>query len=126
MLALHKEQIPLDIHWLGYQTNARAGRLHLLTARTEDRKLAGYYVSYIVRHEHYHSTLFGMVDAYYIAPEHRTPTTGIELFMALDQEMRKCGVKCLISTTKLHYDLTPLLERCGWQAAGKTFTKVLV
>lgn len=125
MLALNKETVPLDVKWDLYRANESLGRLHLMTARAESRELAGYYVSFIDFHPHYGTTLFGMVDAYYIRPEFRTATTGLEFFEALEEEMRKLGVKCLISTTKLHMDLSPLLLRCGWQEAGKTYTKVL-
>jgi hypothetical protein len=124
MLALNKESVPLDVDFEGYRTNSAAGRLHVLTARAEG-VLAGYYVSVIVPHPHYRTTLFGLVDAYYVVPRFRTALCGLELFLTLEEEMGKLGVRCLISTTKLHYDLSPLFERCGWQPAGKTFTKVL-
>lgn len=126
MLALNKEEIPLNINWASYRANALGGLLHVLTARSDRGDLAAYYVSVVLPHPHYAGTLFGMVDAYYMRPEFRTPTAGLEFFMALEREMRKLKVKCLITTTKLHYDISPLLERCDWQPAGKTFTKVLV
>lgn len=125
MLALNKESIPLSIDWDAYYKNESLGVLHLLTARGESGILAGYYVSFVVPHPHYKSSLFGLVDAYYIRPEFRGPTTGLEFFEALEEEMRKFNVKCLISTTKLHYDVGAILERCGWKEAGRTFTKVL-
>jgi hypothetical protein len=137
MLALNKDSVPLEVDWEIYRTSDATGRLHVLTARTpqildENHKvihphnaLAGYYVSFVMPHPHYKRTRFGLVDAYYIRPEFRTPTAGLEFFLALEEEMRKCSVKCLITTTKLHYDISPLLRRCGWQEAGKTYTKVL-
>jgi GNAT superfamily N-acetyltransferase len=124
MLALNKESVPLAVKWGLYKANETLGRLHLMTVRA-DKELVGYYVSFVDTHPHYGNTLFGMVDAYYIRPEFRAPTTGLEFLEALEEEMRKLGVKCLISTTKRHLDLSPLFERCGWQEAGKTFTKVL-
>ncbi len=125
MLALNKPEIPLDIRWELYRQNAANGSLHLLTARLPDESLAGYYVSIVAPHPHYAGTLFGMVDAYFIAPPCRTPQVGIQFFDALEEAMRALGVKCLITTTKLHYDISPVLERCGWQPAGKTYTLYL-
>jgi L-amino acid N-acyltransferase YncA len=125
MLALNKDTVPLDPDWDIYRASDSTGRLHVLTARAENQVLAGYYVSFIMPHPHYKSTRFGMVDSYYMRPEFRTPTAGLEFFLALEEEMRKCDVKCLITTTKLHHDISLLLERLGWQPAGKTLTKVL-
>jgi L-amino acid N-acyltransferase YncA len=121
-IALDQERIPLDPDSNYYKTLDEQGVLHIVTARDEG-KLVGYYVSLVRTHPHYQGTLFGLVDLYFILPEYRLAHTGLELFKAMEQSLKERGVKSLISTTKAHYNLTPLFKRLDWEPVGTLFQK---
>lgn len=121
-IALDQERILLDPDCEYYSVLQDKGFLHIVTAREGDR-LVGYYASIVRNHPHYRSTLFGMVDLYFILPEFRKAQVGLELFGFMEKSMRQLGVKSLISTTKAHHDLTPLFLRLKWNPVGTLFQK---
>ena len=123
-IALDHGKIPLDPDYERYAQAHAQGTLAFTTARHEGR-LVGYYASFVTTHPHYKSTLFGFVDIYWLHPDFRTAANGMRLFAAMEQAMRKRGVRKLISMTKLHRDVSPLFERLGWQPVETNFSKVL-
>lgn len=124
-IALDQQEIPLDPDWQRYAEWDRTGNLAITTVR-DNGVLAGWHISMIGLHPHYQTTLFGMQDLYYVLPEYRRfPTVGMRLFMAMEDAMRKHGVKEIIGNTKAHFDKSPLFERLGWRRTGIIYSKVL-
>ena len=122
-IALDQDRIPLDIDFEMYRRlDAETFTLHVTTAR-ERGNLIGYYVNVIRPHPHYKTSLFAFLDAYFILPAYRQGPLGVQLFQAMEREMRKCGVKSLISISKNHHNVLPLFERLGWKAVGITCQK---
>jgi GNAT superfamily N-acetyltransferase len=123
-IALLQDKIPLDPDWGKYEEVNRQGKLHILTAR-DGTKLVGYHVAFIDPHHHYKSTLFATTDIFYLAPEYRKGANGIKLFARLEEELRKIGVKKMVTITKLHSNVGPIFQRLGWTHVENTFTKWL-
>lgn len=121
-IALDRDRIPLDIDRDEYARKEAFGWLKIITAREKD-KLVGYYACVVGPHPHYRSTLFSLVDAYFIAPEYRQGPAGVGLFLFLESEMRRLGVKSMIASSKLHYDVSPLFRRLGWKQVGNLYQK---
>ncbi len=121
-IALNRDRIPLDFDFEAYRAFDTAGLLHVLTAR-DDGKLVGYYVSVVRAHPHYKSTLYGMVDIYFILPEYRKAAVGLQFFRELEKSMRALGVQSLLSMTKKHHDMSRLFERLGWTPIETVFQK---
>lgn len=123
-IALNHAEVPLDIDHARYDALAAAGALHVVTARDETG-LIGYHIAIISTHLHYKSTLHGITDVYYVAPEKRQGFTGIRLFQAVERELKARGVRKLFTGTKLHLDMGPLFERLGYTAVERLYSKLI-
>lgn len=123
-IALNHADVPLDIDEQRYAALDEAEALHIVTARKEGA-LIGYHVAIISGHLHYASTLHGITDVYFVAPEFRQGFTGIRLFQRVEQEMRGLGVKKLFTGTKVHLDMSKLFERLGYKRVEYLYAKIL-
>ena len=123
-IALNHAEVPLDIDHERYNGLAAAGALHVLTAR-RNGLLIGYHIAIVSGHLHYASTLHGITDVYWIAPECRHGVTGMRMFQAVERELQKLGVRKLLTATKLHLDQGPLLERLGYRPIERMYSKIL-
>lgn len=123
-IALNHAEVPLDIDHERYDALDEAGSLHILTVRRAGL-LIGYHVAIVSSHLHYRSTLHGITDVFYVAPEYRQGLTGIRLFQRVEVEMRKLGVKKLFTATKVHLDLSPIFERLGYRRVEHLYSKLL-
>lgn len=90
-IAAHTEDYPLDIDWQKYKVLEAMGMLHIVTARTDGGVLVGYCITFVTNHLHYKSTMFGINDILYIAPEYRQGWTGVKLVSFALNKMRERG-----------------------------------
>lgn len=123
-IALNHADVPLDIDHERYDALDESGVLHIVTVR-RDGYLIGYHAAIISTHLHYASTLHGITDVFYVAPEYRAGFTGIRLFQRVEKEMRALGVKKLFTGTKVHLDLSRLFERLGYNRVEYLYAKIL-
>ena len=123
-LGLYRDIVPMDMDWDTYARASASGSLHVTTGRDNGR-LIGWYVNMVFPHQHYKTTLYGFNDFYYVIPEYRVGTVGLQLFMAMEECLRSIGVKALISISKKHRPVDSVFLRLGWQEAGTTYLKVL-
>lgn len=123
-VALNHADVPLDIDHARYDALADVGGLHVLTVR-RDGLLIGYHVAIVSGHLHYASTLHGITDVYWIAPECRHGITAMRLFQAVERELKKLGVRKLFTATKLHMDQGPLFERLGYKPVERLYAKLI-
>lgn len=123
-VALNHSEVPLDIDHDRYDALDAAGALHVLTAR-RGGLLIGYQVTMVTPHLHYRSTLHGITDVYWIAPECRHGITAMRLFQAAERELKKLGVRKLFTSTKLHLNQGPLFERLGFRPVETLYAKLI-
>lgn len=123
-IALGHDKVPLDIARDRYQQLCDCGSLHVVTAR-HNGEMIGYHVAIVSGHLHYLGTLHGITDVYFILPEYRLGFTGIRMFRFVIAEMKKLGVKKLITGTKLHLDIGSVLKRLGFGATEVVYTKYI-
>jgi hypothetical protein len=123
-IAVHKDEIKLDLDCQLFRNMQDIGILHITTARAGG-ELVGYYAMVIRTHPNYKTTKFGFLQSYFLLPEFRAPFTGMELFEAMEEAMRKAGAECLISGHKLSLDVGPLFKRLGWTPFEMMYTKLL-
>lgn len=117
-LALNKDTIPLDPDWDRYYAEDVAGILRVLTARVPSGELVGYVFLKIGPHQHYKTTIWGLVDIYWIDPLYRQGWTGVRLFKTLIKDAKTMGVINLLLGTKTHFmenRVTKLLQRLGFK-----------
>lgn len=123
-VALNHAEVPLDIDHERYEELDECGALHILTVR-RNGLLIGYHVAIVTTHLHYKSTLHGITDVYWIAPECRHGVTAIRMFQAVERELQKLGVRKLFTATKLHMDQGPLFERLGYKPVERLYAKLI-
>lgn len=123
-IALNHAEVPLDIDHERYDALDASEALHILTAR-RGGLLIGYHVAIVSPHLHYRSTLHGITDVYWIAPECRHGVTAMRLFQAVERELKKLGVRKLFTATKLHLDQGPLFERLGYRPVERLYAKLI-
>jgi len=123
-VALNHAEVPLDIDEARYKALDESGALHIVTARQET-ELIGYHVAIVATHLHYASTLHGITDVYWIAPERRHGTTALRLFQTVEHEMKTLGVKKLFTATKLHLDQGSLFEHLGYKPIERVYSKII-
>jgi GNAT superfamily N-acetyltransferase len=119
-----QDTIPLDPAWDTYVNMENDGLLHVCTTRDGD-KLFGYFITFVMPHLHYNSTIFANVDIYFVHPDHRKNGVGLNLFKYHEDEMRRLGVKKLLNVCKPHKDHTPLFESLGYNKFETVFAKLL-
>lgn len=124
-LSLEKGRIPLGMDFAKYQEIEDRNQLHVLVAR-EAGKVIGYYIAILVIHPHYKDAgLMSTTDMFYILPEHRKGSIGIQLIAKAEETLRERGVVKAYLGTKIKQDHTKILEWLGWTATDKVFTKCL-
>lgn len=123
-VALNHADVPLDIDEARYAELDESGALHIVTAR-RGGQLIGYHVAIVSPHLHYASTLHGITDVYWIAPEHRVGRTALRLFQTVERELKARGVRKLFTATKLHLDQGPLFEFLGYRPVERLYAKLI-
>ena len=123
-IGVDRDVVLMDMDYEMYDKYHEIGYLKITTVRDEGR-LIGYCMMLVCTHLHYKTTLFGLGDLYYMAPEYRKGAAGVRMFVEMEKNMRDMGVRKMTSITKLHHDLTPMFEALGWTPTETVFTKVL-
>jgi hypothetical protein len=124
-IALDRENIKLSLDEARYQGMDDAGILHILAMRDEGR-LVGYYLAFLLPHVHYKEAgLMAFTDIYFVQPESRQATNGIQIFIEAEKSLREKGVVKAYLSTKVHHDNSPIFEALGWKLSDKSFTKYL-
>lgn len=123
-IALNHQDVPLDIDHERYDNLDECGGLHIVTVR-QDGVLIGYHVAIVSGHLHYKSTLHGITDVYWIAPERRHGVTGMRMFQAVERELKALGVRKLFTATKLHLDQGALFEHLGYRPVERVYAKII-
>jgi GNAT superfamily N-acetyltransferase len=125
-LALHQEDVTLDIDDSMYHLFEDRGRLLILTAR-DNGELVGYYVAVLLEN-HPHNKSFGIVsacDMFYMKKENRKGGAGAKLLIAAAAALKARGVKKATMSTKLHFENRDLMEALGWEATDTVFQRLL-
>lgn len=124
-IAIDREQIKLGLNVQKYQEMDDNNILHILAAR-ENGALAGYYMAFLLPHVHYQDAgLMAFTDIYFLAPEHRRGSNGVQLFIEAEKSLRDKGVTKAYLSTKIHHDNGPIFEALGWNASDRVYTKLL-
>jgi hypothetical protein len=123
-VALDKESIKLNPDYDKYILLSKTGILHMVTAR-EYGKIIGYHISVIYPHIHYKDSLTCFTDIFFVVKEKRKGFTGIKLLKFMEESVKAKGVQKIYMGTKLHIDISLLLERLNYKQIEKIFTKVI-
>ncbi len=121
--------IPMNIDWEAYRRIEFAG-LEVCVAARRGGRLIGYGVYVIYSNLHYRGWIMGDSDVFFIEPAERRGRVGIDLFRAIEDELRAKGVDEVIQRVKLHVrpgrgrsTLGPLFKFLGYRAVETTYRK---
>lgn len=123
-LALDKETVPLDPDWARYAAMEAQGQLSTVTVRCRG-ELVGYAIMIVTPGLHYRSTLHGVMDMFWLAPEHRGHFGGIRLFKRVEAELKRRGVRRIFVGSKLHRDTSRLFTALGYWPIEHWFSKMV-
>ncbi len=123
-VANDKETIKLNPDYTTYFTLEKAGVLHVVSVRDDD-KLVGYHMSLIHPHMHYKESLTAFTDIFFIQKDYRKGRVGINLFKFMENSLRAKGVQKIYMGTKLKLDIGPVLDKLGYTAVERIYTKLL-
>lgn len=123
--------IPMNIDWEAYRRLEMAGLEICIAVRRDDR-LIGYGVYLIYPHLHYRGWIMGDSDVFFVHPSERRGRVGLDLFRAVEEQLRLKGVDEMVQRVKLHVrpgrgrsTLGPLFERLGYRAVETVYRKKL-
>jgi GNAT superfamily N-acetyltransferase len=132
-VGVHKDAVPLDVDWEGYQLDEENGLLKIIAARRGDR-LIGYASYYVLPHRHYRSTLHALNDAIFVLPGERG--AGIALIRAAERLLAAaarpyCSRIRIIYHAKRHVEadrggFARVFERLGYDCFETSHDKVVM
>jgi hypothetical protein len=123
-VALYKNVRPLDVDHAFYEQMSNSRRCHGYLARL-DGKIIGYSGYFLSYHPHYKTWLMAKCDVIFIHPAHRNVFVALGLLQHSERELKKLGVKSIVSGTKKHKDLERLFKYLGYEAIETLHEKVL-
>lgn len=112
-----------DAKMATYLLHEASGALHAWAARHEGA-LVGFISLYAPPLLHYGAAV-GVVESFYVAPEHRRGGTGLRLLAAAEAEAQRLGSPVLQVCAPLGGRLVEVLPRCGYRPTNAVFTKRL-
>jgi len=120
-LALNKDKVPLDPQYDIYIAREKMGEVMFITLR-EAGVLVGYFIGFVAPGLHYRTCLTLTMDILYVHPDKRKSGGGSVLFDFVKKEAIRRGVQRWFVGTKVHSDISPFLEKQGFDLCEKTYT----
>ena len=121
---------PFDPDFDRYFALERMGQLFVLVARYQDMPV-GYAIWSMAPHV-FHSTLaVATNDTFWLEPEHREWTNGLQMFILAEEELRALGIKLLYAYAQIDFEIThrgvagKLLTRLGFKPMDQLYIKDL-
>lgn len=123
-LALNQDHVPLDPQYEIYLERERRGELVFMVLR-DAGAMVGYFLGFIAPGLHYQTCLTCTMDIFYVQKDKRTGSAGIRLFRAVEQELKRRGVKRWFMGSKIHADASALFKRIGATPVETYYSKWL-
>jgi GNAT superfamily N-acetyltransferase len=129
-LGRDRDEVILDPNWDQFMADSIAGRLQVLTARA-GTELVGYIFYFVGPHLHYKSTLHAHVDMYWLDPQYRHGWTGLRMFRAYDDELKRLGVVRSYLAENLSFKgkhgrrMRVILKRFGYRPCDVMYRKIV-
>lgn len=114
-VATNKESKVLDPDEDRYMMLEDNGMLRIFTAR-DGGKLVGYFVSMVMPHLHYSSTIYAMNDILYVDPEYRGTTLAYRMFKGAMQDLKEnSNTDVMMIHMKIKHPFKKLLTKLGFE-----------
>lgn len=124
-ISLHKQQgYDLNPNVSMYRNAQDCDQLMMMIGRLEGRIVA-YFVAFVRPSIHYVDCMEAAGDIFYVEPSMRGAMHGLQLFDAVEVELKRRGVKCFMAGEKLAFPATALFERRGFEPIERKWCKWL-
>lgn len=124
-ISLHKHMgYDLKPNVAMYEAAQNADQLMMMIGRLEGRIVA-YFVAFVRPSIHYLECLEAVGDIFFVEQTMRGAMHGLQLFDAVENELKRRGVKCWMAGEKIAFPATPLFVRCGFEPIERKFCKWL-
>jgi GNAT superfamily N-acetyltransferase len=122
-LALNKDKVPLSPQWDIYKRRDAMGEVLFVVMR-EAGEMIGYFIGFIAPGLHYSTCMTCTMDIFYIRPDKRgSGLPGIRLFKAVEEELKRRGVKRWFVGSKTKADASALFERLKFDRVEVYYSK---
>jgi GNAT superfamily N-acetyltransferase len=124
-ISLHKHMgYDLKPNVAMYEHAQNADQLMMMIGRLEGRIVA-YFVAFVRPSIHYQGCPEAVGDIFYVERSMRGAMHGLQLFDAVENELKRRGVKCFMAGEKLAFPATALFERRGFEPIERKWCKWL-
>lgn len=123
-LSLHKGRFPLAPQYAVYLDRERRGEMVFMALRCQGA-LVGYWITFVAPGLHYETCLTGIMDIWWIEPEHMAGAAPLILGRAVEREMVRRGVKLWFAGEKLHKPCGRLYTALGMEPVETFYSKWL-
>jgi GNAT superfamily N-acetyltransferase len=123
-IAVMKDKIKLNPNYQQYEVMEQNNMLHIATVRV-DGKLAGYCISFIVKHIHYQDCVQALNDILFVAKEYRHGSIGTRLIKYAEQRLTEIGAQIIHYHVKISHDFGLLMEKLGYACTEKIYSKYI-
>lgn len=124
-ISLHKRMgYDLKPNVAMYEGAQNADQLTMMIGRLEGRIVA-YFVAFVRPSIHYIDCSEAVGDIFYVEQSMRGAMHGLQLFDAMENELKRRGVKCFMAGEKLAFPATALFERRGFEPIERKWCKWL-
>jgi L-amino acid N-acyltransferase YncA len=130
LLELHRQEISaykdmkLNVNVEKYIQMNNIGMYKIFVARSEG-KLVGYLAYFIAPNMHYSDYVYATQDVIYVDKSSRGAMVGLKLLNEAEKELIKLGVNVATQHVKVKHDISPLMEKAGYDWVEKIFMKRL-
>lgn len=127
-LARDKDKIKPKMAKDRYREVDAANLLHIVTVRESESpfRVVGYFFTFLLPHWHYADAgQMAYVDMYYLSPEYRRGSTGVNFLRFVENSLRDRGIVKFYLSTKDHMNHGRLFERLGYKISDHVYTKYL-
>lgn len=107
-----------------YVMTVKSGQLKIYVASFETSTL-GYVTFIIYEHPHCKGLMTAMMDLFYLEPKYRGIGAGKDLLIFAEKELKKIGIKIVVTAMTSEYDFTPLMHKLNYRLMDKLFIKEL-
>ena len=119
----HNKDIPLEPDFSSYQKFEDTGILRIFTARDQAQTLIGYAVFFVSPNPHYKSSIQATQDVIFIEKDRRG--FGSHFIDWCDSQLKAEGIQIVYHHIKFAHDWGQLLERLGYRAVDKIYSRRL-
>jgi GNAT superfamily N-acetyltransferase len=124
-ISLHKRMgYDLKPNVAMYEQAQNADQLTMMIGRLEGRIVA-YFVAFVRPSIHYLDCSEAVGDIFYVEQSMRGAMHGLQLFDAMENELKRRGVKCFMAGEKLAFPATALFERRAFEPIERKWCKWL-